>query len=111
MTVNSTALYTFTVLYNWMQRKFQMKLQLWKILLIEGVLPLVIAYYLIFDNYILCPGLWMTSQTSSQWSGVITCNSEEIINRYMYSFDFCQGQGPTLGPTQGQVKVKVKVRT
>ena len=24
---------------------------------------------------------------------------------------FCQAQGPTLGPTQGRVKVKVKVRT
>ena len=24
---------------------------------------------------------------------------------------YCQGQGPTLGPTQGRVKVKIKVRT
>ena len=24
---------------------------------------------------------------------------------------YCQAQGPTLGPTQGWVKVKVKVRT
>ena len=35
----------------------------------------------------------------------------ESIRSGVKQFNNCQAQGPTLGPTQGRVKVKVKVRT
>ena len=31
-----------------------------------------------------------------------------IITAQKSKYDYCQAQGPTLGPTQGQVKVKVR---
>ena len=53
----------------------------------------------------------------AQWTGEVKCEvtlgrTFGILKGSRKSMStFCQAQGPTLGPTKGQVKVKVKVRT
>ena len=49
------------------------------------------------------PGNYATKSEN----GAAYCTIQFIENRAGY----CQAQGPTLGPTQGQVKVKVMVRS